>query len=335
MSSSLSDHIAPTIHHHPSAPWAVGIDIGGTNTDIGLVSRQGTCLQKIRLETQSFTEAVPFITALTKAIRTLINAQGISTISGVGIGAPNGNRLRGTIEHAPNLPWRGVIPLAEQLSQTLACPVLLDNDANTAALGEMCFGAARHLRDFILVTLGTGLGAGLVIGGRLVHGSDGFAGELGHTQIIPDGRPCACGRRGCLERYASAPGLVTTTLQLLQPSKQPSPLRAALDKGLTGPQIAAAARAGDDIAQRAYAYTGRYLAMGLANAVAVTNPEAVILAGGPVQAGPLLLNPTRAALQENLHNLYRDKLRLTVSSLQADNAGLLGAAASIWALEQP
>lgn len=333
MSSVLTHQVTPNIHPHPNAPWAIGIDIGGTNTEIGVVSRHGSCTKKARLATQHFAEVQDFIAAIGTTVHGLIEAQGITAISGIGIGAPNGNRPRGTIEYAPNLPWHGVIPLAEQLRQALACPVILDNDANTAALGERCFGAARHLRDFIMVTLGTGLGSGIVIGGQLIHGSDGFAGELGHTQIIPDGRPCACGRRGCLERYASAPGLVTTTVQLLQGTEKPSSLRAAAELGLTGPQIAAAARAGDEIARHAYALTGRYLAMGLANAVAITNPEAVILAGGPVQAGPLLLDPTRAALRECLHNLYRDKLRLTVSALQAENAGLLGAAASVWALE--
>ncbi len=330
MSSALFQQTTPTIQSHPDATWAVGIDIGGTNTDIGLVSRHGSCLQKTRLKTQDYAQSEDFVVALKEALVALFHAQGITEICGVGIGAPNGNQPRGTIEYAPNLPWHGIIPLAEQLRLALGCPVSLDNDANTAALGEMCFGKAHDLRDFILVTLGTGLGSGFVIGGRLVHGSDGFAGELGHTQIIPDGRPCACGRRGCLERYASAPGLVTTTLQLLHSAQNPSPLHAALAQGLTGPQIAAAARAGDTLAQRAYALTGGYLAMGLANAVAITNPEAVILAGGPVEAGPLLLEPTRAALKACLHNLYRDKLRLTVSALQAGNAGLLGAAASVW-----
>ncbi|CAM2066411.1 ROK family protein [Sulfidibacter corallicola] len=318
-------------HDRESRPgMVVGIDIGGTNTDIGLVTRGGDCLARKRLATRDYPTAEAFADGLARTILELLADREIRTLAGVGVGAPNGNAFRGTIEHAPNLKWKGVIPLAKWLHRRVLCPIHLDNDANAAAMGEMLYGGARGLRDFVMVTLGTGLGSGVVIDGKLVRGHDGFAGELGHTVVMPGGRPCGCGRRGCLETYVSVTGLIATVIDLLdQTWAQPSRLEKSRDS-LNGKLIAAAAEAGDPIAELAFRRTGHMLALGLANAAAITNPEAIVLAGGLAKAEALLLEPTRAALADCLHNLYRGKLRISVSKLQADNAGLLGAAASVW-----
>lgn len=312
----------------------LGIDLGGTNTAWGLVDRSGGCPRSGTLPTTGFGGPPALVDAVAEAAlaAATANAPGERLqLRAVGIGAPNGNYHRGTVEHPPNLPWPGITPLAQLFAARLSLPAALTNDANAAAIGEGLFGAARGLSDFLVVTLGTGLGSGFVAGGTLLYGHDGFAGELGHTIIDIDGRPCGCGRRGCLEQYASATGLVVTTRELLQASARPSRLRADAPEAITAKAVGDAAAEGDPLACAAFELTARVLGLALANAVAITSPQAVILFGGIAQAGEVLLGPLRAHFDASLHSIWRGKVELRVSTLHDRNAGVLGAAALAWA----
>ena len=259
---------------------AIGIDVGGTTTTFGFVDRDGTCVQRGTLRTDVRPDAEGFVAALLAAVRDGLERLDPSPrIRGVGIGAPNANYFTGTVDHAPNLSWEGVVPLARMIGDGLGKPAVLTNDANAAALGEMLFGNARGLSDFLLVTLGTGVGSGFVVGGRLVYGHDGFAGELGHVIVEPDGRSCGCGRHGCLETYASVTGLVWTVREELERGRSSS-LAALAPADLTGRAIHDAAEAGDALAVEAFTATGRTLGLALANAVAITSPAAIVLLRG-------------------------------------------------------
>ncbi len=295
----------------------VGIDIGGTNIKIGLVDESGKVHDQFVLKTADYPEPRPLVDDLAARVR---KASQHRNLLGIGIGAPNGNFYRGTIEHAPNLHWNGIIPLAAWMSEIMAVPCLLTNDANAAALGEMLFGAAKNMTDFIFVTLGTGLGSGIVVGGELVYGHDGAAGELGHVIVKPEGRPCGCGRRGCLEQYASATGLVLTYREL-SPDAPPS---------TTAQNISERAESGEQTALEAFRLTSEVLGLALANSVAYTQPEAIFLFGGLAAAGNLLFNPVRRYFDANLLNIYRGRTTIRPSGLAASDAAILGAASLIW-----
>ncbi len=308
-----------------------GVDIGGTSIEIGLVDRGGTCLSRDALVTTDFEDPQEFVTAAHQTIGRLVEATAIRmTLRGIGIGAPNGNYYHGSIEFAPNLAWKGIVPLVDIFKRFYRVPVVLTNDANAAAIGEGMFGAAKGCRHFIVITLGTGVGSGIVVNGDLVYGHDGFAGEIGHTIVDPNGRQCNCGRRGCLETYASAGGIKRTVFELLAHSNTPGLLRSRSYEELTARDIADAASQGDAIACEAFEITGRILGLKLADAIAHTSPEAIILYGGLAQAGDLIFEPTRRYMEHFTLNIFKNKVKLLPSALPQGLAAILGAAALVW-----
>lgn len=309
----------------------IGIDIGGTYTKFGFVERKGDCFLEGTINTSEFSDVNSFLDHLFKTIHTSIESSNTELkILGIGVGAPIGNYYRGTIEYASNLNWKGVIPMVDLIKKYYNIPVVLSNDANAAALGEMMFGGAENMKDFILITLGTGLGSGIVVNGNVVYGHDGFAGELGHIIAVDDGRQCACGNRGCLETYASATGIKRTVFELLSEYTDNSDLRKITYEDLTAKMITEAAQKGDRIAIKAFEITGKILGKNLANAVAFSSPEAIFLFGGLAAAGDFIFKPTKEHMEKNLLNLFRNKVKLLPSGLQDKNAAVLGAAGLIW-----
>ena len=305
--------------------------MGGTNTVIGVVDTLGKIVTCTAFKTREFVEFEDFTDALVKACRRMMNeVGGEQMITGIGIGAPNANFYSGNIENAANLPWKGVLPLGEMLNRALELPVAVTNDANAAAIGEMTYGAARGMRDFILITLGTGVGSGIVVNGQLVYGSDGFAGELGHTCAIKDGRQCGCGKKGCLETYCSATGVVRTALELLDQRQDDSLLRKVDRDQLTSKDVYDAAMKGDKLAKEIFDFTGRIMGQAFADFVAFSAPEAIVLFGGLAQAGDILLNPMREAMEANLLPYWKGKVKLIPSALNASESAILGAAALGW-----
>jgi glucokinase len=314
-----------------SKPYAIGIDIGGTNTVAGVVDTRGTVLASASIKTQCYPEIDDYLEALTGKLRTIMGSVGgPQMIAGIGVGAPNANFYSGNIEYAPNLPWKGVVPLAELLYEKVGIPISVTNDANAAAIGEMTYGAARTMRDFIMITLGTGVGSGIVVGGNLVYGHDGFAGELGHVNVCPGGRQCGCGRRGCLEAYCSATGVARTAREFLEQRDTPSSLRSLKPEEITSRDIYDAAIAGDALAKEVFDYTGRILGTAFADFTAFTSPEAFILFGGLAQAGELLRKPIVEAMNENLMQCWKDNIKVLFSELKAADAAVLGASALGW-----
>jgi glucokinase len=313
-------------------PLAIGIDIGGTGTKFGIVDRVGNVLFSSEMSTRKHAEITSFIDELYILLNELIvKAGGIGRMKGIGVGAPNGNFYTGTIEYAPNLPWKGIIPLAKLLEDKFKLPVTLTNDANAAAIGEMMYGAAKGMNDFIMITLGTGVGSGIVANGKLVYGHDGFAGELGHTIIIPDGRLHeGTGKRGSLESYASATGVRLTTLELLEKSDQPSWLRNVPKDEIDSRKVYDAAMEGDELAKEIFEYTGKILGLALANFVMFSSPEAIVLFGGLTKAGDLILKPTRESMEDNLIQVFQNKVKILVSHLKESDAAILGASALVW-----
>lgn len=310
---------------------SIGIDIGGTNTKIGLVDKDGTFWAENNIPTAKYLEIDDYVEALTKAINeSLISVTENYVLKGIGIGAPNGNYYTGSIEFAPNLNWKGKIPLAELLNKNFHVPISLTNDANAAAMGEMIYGAAKGLKDFIMITLGTGLGSGIVVDGKLVYGHDGFAGEVGHTIFDPEGRECGCGRKGCLETYASATGIKKTALELLNKSNEESLLRELPEDEITSKAIYEAAAKGDKLALECFDYTAKILGLKLADSIAYTSPEAIFLFGGLALSGDYILKPTKKYMEDNLLKIFKNKVRLEISGLMGKNAAVLGAAALIW-----
>lgn len=310
---------------------SIGIDIGGTNSPFGIVSAEGEVLAKGSIKTRDYKDPELFATDLAKEIKNALSAiKGDFTILGIGIGAPNGNHHQGTIEFAPNLPWKGVINLIALFQNHFKEPIFVTNDANAATIGEFIFGKAKGLKDFMVVTLGTGVGSGFVSNGELVYGHDSFAGELGHTIIVHDGRDCACGRKGCLETYASVTGLLRTAQIMLAKSSQKSMLRQIPTDQLSGKDIGDSAAKGDKLALEILDYTAKRLAFSLANAVAITSPEAIFLFGGMARAGDLLLGPLKRYFEDYLLYLYRGKVRIEISALTEQNAAVLGASALVW-----
>ena len=309
----------------------IGVDIGGTNTKYGIVDRSGNVLFQDRIKTQEHEEFSDLINDLVKAIHAAIAGLDRSYhLVGVGVGAANGNYYKGTIEHATNLKWKGIIPLAEMLSKPLGVPVLVTNDANAAAVGEMVYGAAREMKDFVVITLGTGLGSGFVANGKLINGKHGIAGELGHTTVNYAGRHCNCGKRGCLETYVSATGIKRSVYKLLADHLEPSELRGISFDNLNTKMITEAAIRGDVVAREAFEYTGRILGTKLAETVVHTDPEAIFLFGGLSLAGDLIFKPTIKHMEANLMPLFRGKVKILPSGLQNQAAPILGASSLVW-----
>lgn len=310
---------------------AVGIDIGGTNTKFGIVDKKGSALFESSIPTKADGSVDDFFKDLKEKLLPEIEKLSSDTeIIGVGIGAPNANYYKGTIEHAPNIHWGEIVPFTEKFKAYFDMPVVITNDANAAALGEMVYGNAKNIKHFILITLGTGLGSGIVVNGKLVYGHDGFAGELGHMNVNPTGRQCGCGKSGCLETYVSATGIRRTVYKLLADYKDASELRDISYNFLTGKMITEAALRNDPIALRAFEYTGKILGMKLADSVVHTSPEAIFLFGGLVNAGDYLMEPTRRNMEEYMMPIFKGKVKVLESGLQNKNAGLLGAAALAW-----
>ena len=314
--------------------FVVGVDIGGTGTKFGIVDNVGNVLFASEISTKKHKEVYSFIDELHQELSVLIEkVGGVGRIKGIGVGAPNGNVYTGTIEYAPNLPWKGIIPLAKMLQDKFKIPVRLTNDANAAAVGEMMYGAAQGMKDFIMITLGTGVGSGIVANGQLIYGHDGFAGELGHTIIIPDGRLHAgTGKRGSLESYASATGVTESALEILNQTDRPSLLRDIPREELNSKFVFEAATKGDEVAKEVFEFTGKILGMALANFVMFSSPEAIILFGGLTKAGDLILKPTREHLEANVIEIFQNKVKILVSHLKESDAAILGASALMWEL---
>ena len=314
-------------------PYVVGIDIGGTNTVFGIVDARGTIIASSSIKTSGYPTVEEYADEVCKSLLPLIIADGgVDKIRGIGIGAPNGNYYTGTIEFAPNLPWKGKIPLAQLISEQIdGIPVALTNDANAAAIGEMTYGAARGMKDFIVITLGTGVGSGIVIGGNLVYGHDGFAGELGHVIMRRNnGRQCGCGRQGCLEAYASATGVARTAREYLEIRKDESVLRDLDPDEITSKDVYDAAMKNDKIALEIFEATGSMLGEAFADFVAFSSPEAIILFGGLTKAGDLIMNPIKRSMEKNMLKVYAGKTKLLFSQLKESDAAVLGASALGW-----
>ena len=313
-------------------PYVVGIDIGGTNTVFGIVDARGTILASGSIKTGAYERAEDYVDEVCKNLLPLIIANGgVDKIKGIGIGAPNGNYYSGTIEFAPNLPWKGVIPLAAMFEERLGIPTALTNDANAAAIGEMTYGAARGMKDFIMITLGTGVGSGIVVNGQLVYGHDGFAGELGHVIVRREnGRQCGCGRKGCLETYCSATGVARTAREFLVARPEPSLLRDIPAEEIVSKDVFDAAVRGDKLAQDIFEYTGRILGEALADFIAFSSPEAIILFGGLAKSGDYIMKPIQKAIDDNILKIYAGKTKLLISELKDADAAVLGASALGW-----
>ena len=313
----------------------IGIDIGGQTTKCGIVDARGTVLAQTVIRSDTHTEVEPYVAELAEALNRIIaEAKAEGRIRGIGVGAPNGNYYTGTIENAVNLVWGGAktIPFAQLLTEQMnSIPVSLTNDANAAAVGEMTYGAARGMKNFIMITLGTGVGSGIVINGEVVYGHDGFAGELGHTCAVRhNGRQCNCGKTGCLETYASAIGVARTAREWLEMSDEPSVLR-SLDK-ITSKDVYEAAKDGDQLAIKIFEFTGRILGEKFADFIEFSAPEAIVLFGGLARAKEFLTAPIQKAMDDNVLALWKGKVKLVFSQLKESDAAILGASALAWEL---
>ncbi len=307
----------------------IGIDIGGTFTKYGFVSEDGGLTHEGTIESDKDPNIEDFLDKLCMKLVNTIQKEGFEIV-GIGIGAPNGNYYTGKIEFAPNLLWKGVIDLRALLTSRFSVPVIVTNDANAAALGELIYGGGKGMKHFIMITLGTGLGSGFVVDGKVVYGHDGFAGELGHTVAVPEGRQCACGKKGCLETYVSASGIKRTMYKMIASEIEPSELRKVSFNDLDAKMISDAALKGDSLALKAFDYTGKILGLKLADAVAHTSPEAIFLFGGLSSAGDLIFNPTKKYMEHYLLPIYRNKIKVLPSALQGQNIAVMGAGALIW-----
>ncbi|MFW9597630.1 MAG: ROK family protein [Paludibacter sp.] len=315
-------------------PYVIGMDMGGTNTVFGVVDARGNVISKSAIKTGTHSDVNLYINDLYDELSKLIDiAGGISKFKGIGIGAPNGNYYTGNIEYAPNLPWKGVVPFAKLVSDKFGIPAALTNDANAAAVGEMTYGAARGMKNFIMITLGTGVGSGIIIDGKVVYGHDGFAGELGHvTAIRENGRLCGCGKHGCLETYCSATGVARSAREILSITNKESILRNIPLDSITSKDVFDAAMNNDEVAKEIFAFTGKILGQSLADFVAFSSPEAIVIFGGLSKAGDLLLQPVREHMDANLLPLWRNKIKLMFSELKEADAAILGASALGWEL---
>lgn len=318
-------------------PYVIGLDLGGTNSVFGIVDSRGDIKATTAIKTQGYKDVNDYVEASVEALKIIIDqVGGIDKIKAMGIGAPNGNYYNGTIEFAPNLEWGhdGIVPLADLFSKKLGIPVALTNDANAAAIGEMTYGVARGMKNFIVITLGTGVGSGIVVNGQLVYGCDGFAGELGHVIVKPEGRTCGCGRLGCLETYCSATGVARTAREYLETTDEPSVLREMNPADITSYDVAMAAGKGDALAQRVYEFTGKLLGESCANFAAFSSPEAFIFFGGLTKAGDLIMKPIKKAYDENILKIFKGKAKFLVSGLDGSSAAVLGASAVGWDINE-
>ncbi|MCD8387790.1 MAG: ROK family protein [Bacteroidales bacterium] len=313
-------------------PYVVGIDIGGTNTVFGIVDARGTVIASSSIKTDKHPKIEDYIDELYNEVTRLIVANdAVDKINGIGVGAPNANYFTGMIENAPNLIWRGAIPLQQLLEDKFQIPVVITNDANAAAIGEMTYGAARGLKDFIMITLGTGVGSGIVVNGQLVYGHDGFAGELGHMIVKRNnGRLCGCGRSGCLEAYCSATGVARTAREFLEIRTEPSLLRNIPIDQITSKDVYDAAMQGDKLAKDVFEFTGTILGEALADMTVFSSPEAFILFGGLAKSGDLLLKPLKTAMDKSMLNIFKGKPKVLLSELKEADAAVLGASALGW-----
>ncbi len=313
----------------------IGLDLGGTNSVFGVVDSKGEIIATTSIKTQAYPSVDQYIMESVKAIKQIAEqVGGMEKIRAMGIGAPCGNYYKGTIEHAANLVWaKGIVPLANMFVNELGIPVVVTNDAKAAAMGEMKYGVAVGMNNFVELTLGTGVGSGIVANGQLIYGFDGFAGELGHMIVQPDGRPCGCGRKGCLETYCSATGVVRTAIAMLEESSETTSLRDIATDKLTSYEVYKAAMAGDTMAQEVFKQTGRRIGIACANIATFLSPEAFIFFGGLAQAGELLLRPIEEAYNENVLSLYKGKARFLMSGLDGAKAAILGASAIAWDLK--
>jgi len=317
-------------------PYVVGIDVGGTNTVFGIVDARGEIKAQSSISTRGHATAEEYVSAVCNAMIPLIEESvGLDKIKGVGVGAPNGNYYNGTIEFAPNLPWRGVIPLAKLFQDRLGVPCALTNDANAAAVGEMTYGVAKGIKNFIMITLGTGVGSGIVIDGHVVYGHDGFAGELGHVIVRrgADARQCGCGRKGCLEAYCSATGVARTAKEIVTNATEETSLNKLNIDDITSKDVYDAAVAGDKVAQSIFDFTGNMLGEAIANFIAFSSPEAVIFFGGLAKSGKYIMDPIKESVDNNILNIFKGKTKLLVSELKDSDAAVLGASALAWELK--
>ena len=317
-------------------PYVIGLDLGGTNAVFGIVDQRGDIKATTAIKTQQYDTAEAFIEASVNALLPIIDqVGGIEKIRSMGIGAPNGNFYNGTIEIAPNIKWAHdcIVPLGKMFSDKLnGIPVAVTNDANAAAIGEMVYGVARGMKNFIVITLGTGVGSGIVVNGQLIYGSDGFAGELGHVTMVrgEEGRMCGCGRKGCLETYCSATGVARTARELLDKTSRPSLLRDIKPDDITSLDVSIAAGKGDELAKEIYEFTGKMLGEACADFATFCSPEAFIFFGGMTKAGDLIMNPIRRAYDEHVMSIYKGKAQFLVSGLDGASAAVLGASAIGW-----
>ena len=313
-------------------PYVIGMDMGGTNTVFGIVDTRGNVISKSAVKTSTHSDVNLYIDDIYVELMKLIDAEGgIEKIKGIGVGAPNGNYYTGNIEFAPNLPWKGVIPFANLMADKFGIPTALTNDANAAAVGEMTYGAARGMKNFIMITLGTGVGSGIVIDGKVVYGHDGFAGELGHVIVMRNnGRTCGCGRTGCLEAYASATGVARSAREILESNSKHSVLRNIPITDITSKDVFDAAMEGDEIAIEIFNFTGRILGEAFADFVTFSAPEAIILFGGLSKAGDLIMKPIKENMEKNLLNIWKGKVKVLFSELKEADAAVLGASALAW-----
>ena len=316
--------------------YAIGIDIGGTGTKYGFVNHRGDIsFRGSDIRTNEYDNVENFVDDLFRVLKPSIDLIGLDKIRGIGVGAPNGNIYTGTIEYAPNLPWTGIIPLAQLISDKFGLPCSLTNDANAAAVGEMMYGAARGMRDFIVITLGTGVGSGIFSNGQLIYGHDGFAGELGHTIIRPGGRRHhSTGAEGSLETYASATGIAITAREILAHTSKECLLRKYNSDDIDSKLVYECAMKGDEVAQEVYRFTGQILGESLANFIMFSSPEAIILFGGVIKAGDLIMKPTKEHMEKNLLPIFKDKVKLIMSELKEADAAILGASALVWEMRE-
>ena len=315
-------------------PYVIGMDMGGTNTVFGIVDTRGNVISKSAIKTGTHADVNLYINDIYTELSKLIEAAGgIGKIKGIGVGAPNGNYYTGNIEFAPNLPWKGIVPFANLMADKFRVPAALTNDANAAAVGEMTYGAAHGMKNFIMITLGTGVGSGIVIDGKVVYGHDGFAGELGHVNVMRNnGRLCGCGKTGCLETYASATGVARSAREILETSTKESLLRNIPVESITSKDVFDAAMQGDEVAKEIFNYTGKILGEAFADFVAFSAPEAIVLFGGLSKAGDLILNPIKENMEKNLLPIWRGKVKVLFSELKEADAAVLGASALAWEL---
>ncbi len=315
-----------------SKPYVVGIDIGGTNTVFGIVDARGVVIASSSIKTLKHSDVNAYLDELYNEVtRLLVTNDAVDKVHGIGIGAPNANYYTGMIEKLVNIPWPTPLPLVQMVSDKFGIPVAITNDANAAAIGEMTYGAARGLKDFIMITLGTGVGSGIVINGQLVYGHDGFAGELGHTIMKRNnGRLCGCGRTGCLEAYCSASGVARTAREFLEIRTEPSALRTIPIEAITSKDVYDAAVAGDKLANEIFEYTGNILGEAFAEFTVFSSPQAIILFGGLAKSGELLLRPLRESMEKNMYPAFKGKVQILLSELKDADAAVLGASALGW-----